>query len=105
VRCNARGSQFDPGGLTTAYGNFCAGLDRVLFALTSCARVTIGECMDGVGRHRTRGGARCTLRRAGVPFGALSSWLRLDQPTRMTDIVCTDAVQRLTVMGRRNVCG
>jgi len=56
VRYNERGSRFNPDRLTTVYGFVRAGLDLVLWALTSYARFTIAECTKGVGRHAIRAG-------------------------------------------------
>jgi len=51
MRYYARGSRFNPAGLTTGYRFVRAGLDRVLFALTSCVRVTVVESMESIGRQ------------------------------------------------------
>jgi len=73
VRYNARGSRFNPDRLTTVYGFVRAGLDLVLYALTSGARVTMVECMDVIGRTSESWGRSMLACPAGAPIlhGAL----------------------------------
>jgi len=81
VRYLTRGSRFNPGRLTTAYGFVRAGLDRELCALTSGARVTIEECTGVIGRTRCWARSLVVAKPRGSARGVVRSFLILDDLT------------------------